>query len=397
VTWQQAQLKYVTRFNYGNALPSTDEERQGLIKVFGSNGPYARFSQANTGAPTIVIGRKGSYGKINWSDEPVFASDTTFFVDTTTTRHHLRWLFYTLQTLNLDEGSDEAAVPGLNRDKAYQKEILIPPLSEQRAIAAYLDRETTRLDVLIAAKEELLTLLAEKRRALISHAVTRGLNPAAPLRDSEVEWLGEIPAHWDPVRVKHLAQLGNGSTPLRDNKTYWQDGTFPWLTSTMVNDDIIGEPTQFVTETALRECHLPIVQPNSVLVAITGQGKTRGKAAVLRYPATINQHLAFISPQVNNLSPEFLQLFLTSSYEVLRVISEGMGSTRGALTIEQLGEFFVPVPPLAEQEQIVSTVGSMVAKIDSLIQAIEETNGLLYERRAALISAAVSGQIPVTE
>ncbi len=290
----------------------------------------------------------------------------------------------------------DAKMPRANWDTISSISIPIPPLSEQRTIADYLDRETAKLDALIAAKERLLNLLAEKRRALITHAVTRRLNPDVPIRDSGVEWLGEIPAHWEVIRIKHLAQLGNGSTPLRDNKEYWKNGTFPWLTSTMVNDDIIGEPTQFVTEIALRECHLPIVQPDSVLVAITGQGKTRGKAAVLGYPASINQHLAFISPQANNLNPEFLQLFLTSSYKVLRIISEGMGSTRGALTIEQLGEFQISLPPIVEQKQIVSTAGSMVNKIDSLIQAIEETIELLHERRAALIAAVVSGQVRVT-
>ncbi len=393
MNWQQVQLKYVARFAYGDSLPPTDSEREGPVKVFGSNGPFANFSKANTQAPAIVIGRKGSYGKINWTDEPCLASDTTFFVDATTTQHDLRWLFYLLQTLNLDAGTDEAAVPGLNRDNAYEKVVSVPPRVKQHAIADYLDRETAKLDAMIAAKEHLLDLLAEKRRALITHAVTRGLNPTAPMRDSGVEWLGEIPTHWETVKVKYVAQVGNGSTPLRDNMAYWQNGTFPWLTSTVVNDDVVGEPTEFVTEIALSECHLPIVQPDSVLVAITGEGKTRGKAAILRYRATINQHLAFISPRSDLLIPEFLQFFLSSSYEVLRTISEGMGSTKGALTCEQLGEFIVPQPPLTEQRQIVSSVASMKASLDSLARAAEKTIVLLHERRSALIAAAVSGQV----
>ena len=287
--------------------------------------------------------------------------------------------------------------PAINTSELADIPIYVPPLFEQRTIANYLDRETVKLDALIATKERLLDLLAEKRRALITQAVTRGLNPNTPMRDSGVEWLGEIPEHWEVTRVKYLASLGNGSTPLRDNKEYWQDGILPWLTSTVVNDDVVGEPTQFVTEVALSECHLPIVQPDSVLVAITGQGKTRGKATILPYQATINQHLAFISPQTSLIRPDFLQLYLSGSYEILRMISEGTGSTKGALTIEQLAEFPMSLPPISEQDQIISNVALKKEHLDLLAQAVEDTIKLLQERRLALIAAAVSGKIQITE
>ena len=396
MSWRQISLKYVARFAYGDTLPRADDEAEGRVQVFGSNGPYAIFSQANTRSPAVVIGRKGSYGKVNWTKEACFASDTTFFVDETTTQQHLRWLFYVFQTLDLDKGTDEAAVPGLNRDDAYERKIPLPPLPEQRAIADYLDRETSKIDALIAEQERLLSLLVEKRHALITQAVTRGLNPNVPMRNSGVEWLGEIPANWKTVKIKHVAKVGNGSTPFRDNESYWKEGSFPWLTSTVVNCDIVGEPTEFVTETALRECHLPIIQPDSILIAITGEGKTRGKATLLRYSATINQHLVFISPQNDLLEPSFLQLALSASYEILRMISEGTGSTKGALTCEQIGEFLIPLPPLTEQKKILADVSSARVRIDVLAEGAEEGIALLYERRRALISAAVTGQICVT-
>ena len=157
-------------------------------------------------APAIIIGRKGSYGKVNWTEEPCFASDTTFFIDESTSRNHLRWIYWLLQTLQLDEGTDEAAVPGLNRETAYARDVLVPPPSQQRAIADYLDRETARLDALVAEKDVLLDLLAEKRRALITRAVTRGLAPNVPLRDSGISWLGEISAHWTQSHLQ--ASLG---------------------------------------------------------------------------------------------------------------------------------------------------------------------------------------------
>ena len=201
--WPRAKLKFVARLGYGDALPN-DESQDGAFRVFGSNGPFASFSRANTGAPAIVIGRKGSYGKVNWTAEPCFASDTTFFVDESTSRNHLRWIYWLLQTLRLDEGTDEAAVPGLNRETVYSRDVLVPPLPQQRVIADYLDREAARLDALMAAKERVLGLLAEKRRALITRAVTRGLDPnATRYVTPATAWLGKIPLHWKLVPIKH--------------------------------------------------------------------------------------------------------------------------------------------------------------------------------------------------
>ena len=171
MNWRKIKLKYIARFAYGDALPK-DEYREGFVKVFGSNGVYDKCSQANTQAPAIIVGRKGSYGKVNWSDESCFASDTTFFIDVTTTHHNLRWLFYVLQTLNLDQGTHESAVPGLNRDDAYTKEVFIPSPSEQEEIARYLDRETAKIDELIKATKKTIDLLQERRTSLITAAVT---------------------------------------------------------------------------------------------------------------------------------------------------------------------------------------------------------------------------------
>ena len=266
--------------------------------------------------------------------------------------------------------------------------IPIPSLPQQRAIADYLDRETARLDALVAAKQRVLTLLAEKRRALITRAVTRGLDPNVPLRDSGIQWLGEIPAHWEVWKLGHSASVGNGSTPRRSNATYWTDGTIPWLNSSVVNRHEATEADQFVTETALRECHLPLVRSGSVLVAITGQGKTRGRAVVLSFGATINQHLAYVSPNLSQLDPWFLRWIFLSAYAFLRSISDDAGGTKGALTCEDVANIRLPVPPIEEQRAIVTHVENETGKLDNLRALTERTTALLNERRATLIGAA---------
>lgn len=345
---------------------------------------------------TLLFSIYASLGQIAFLDIPATTNQAILGL-ITSDKILAKYLRYWLDLIKplLPALSSSNTQNNLNAEKVRNIPIMVPTLFEQQAITDYLDHETARLDSLIAAKERLLELLAEKRRAVIMYAVIRGLNPNVSLRDSGVEWLGEIPGHWETVKIKYIAQVGNGSTPFRDNLTYWKNGKFPWLTSTVVNTDIVGEPTDFVTEVALKECHLPIVQPNSVLVAITGEGKTRGKASILRYQATINQHLAFISLNIEMMIPEYLQVFLSSSYEILRMISDGSGSTKGALTCEQLNEYSVLLPPLAEQQQVVEYINERTTRIDRLYSMAEKTLNLLHERRTSLIAAAVSGQIRV--
>ena len=342
-----------------------------------------------------MVGRKGSYGKINWSDEAVFASDTTFFIDSKVTSHHLRWLYWVLQTLKLDEGSSEAAVPGLNRETVYETVAMVPDHDLQTQIADYLDRETAEIDILVQEKQGMLALLEQKRAALIRHFVTRGLNPRTRLKDSGLGWLPQVPAHWEIRKMKFVGAIGNGSTPNVENLDYWTDNpsSYPWLNSSVVNDDYVSSASRYVTELALKECHLPKIKPPAVLVGITGQGKTRGKASVLNFEATINQHVAFIAPFSS--SCEYLQALLQTAYGFLRSESDGAGSTKGAITCEQLANFAIPVPPVEEQLVIVEAIKVEREKSTTIETALEESLHLIEKRRAALITAAVTGQIPL--
>ena len=286
-----------------------------------------------------------------------------------------------------------------NFSAARYKELSLPLASgpEQRAIAAFLDRETARIDALVAKKERLIELLQEQRTALITRAVTRGLDPNVPMKDSGLEWLGQVPSHWYRVAIGRLARIGNGSTPNRDDPRYWADGSTPWLTSGKINDQVITLVSEFVTELALRECHLPRVPAGSVLVAITGEGQTRGRAALLAIDSTINQHLAYITPRDGKLRSAYLRWVLESRYDWLRFESGGAGSTRAALTCEFLKSVEIMLPPTKEQDAIVVFLDRETARIDSLITKVRNAIERLKELRTALISAAVTGKIDVRE
>lgn len=381
--WPRTKLKFVARLGYGEALPYDESQGGGAFRVFGSNGPFATFSRANTGAPAIVIGRKGSYGKINWTAEPCFASDTTFFVDESTSRNHLRWVYWLLQTLRLDEGTDEAAVPGLNRETAYSRKVLVPPLAQQRAIADYLDRETAQLDALVTAKEQLLDLLAEKRRALITHTVTRGLNPDAPLRDSASPWLGKIPKKWKTRRIAWLFRerdkRGKPDLPLLEVSI--NAGV---AVREFSEDRIENTAADFNTYKVARQGD----------VVFNKMRMWQGAVGIAPQDGLVSPDYVVAAP-TGALLPQYAGLLFRIgrfSAECARR-SHGIVWDRLRLYWEGFRDIDLPLPPIGDQQEIADHVVEATAKFDALVCATERTIALLRERRAVLIAAAVTGRI----
>jgi type I restriction enzyme S subunit len=306
-----------------------------------------------------------------------------------------RWVQGLNDSLLLAWSKQGATVESIEHAYMANSLLPLPPLSEQSTIADFLDQETAKIDELIAEQERLIELLKEKRQAVISDSVTKGLNPDAPMKDSGIEWIGQVPEHWEVRPVKYLAKVGNGSTPSREVPEYWSESGFPWLNSSVVNLPEVTEAEGFVTERALQECHLPIVVPPAVLVGITGQGRTRGMASMLRIEATLNQHLAYVTPSSKQMDVKFLLRVFEMAYLKLRRDSEEAGATKGAITCEQIGNLRIPLPPITDQRSIVIFLDDETAKLDTLTTEAQRAITLLQERRSALISAAVTGQIDV--
>jgi type I restriction enzyme S subunit len=301
--------------------------------------------------------------------------------------------------------ADRVAMPKINRETLTKLYLPGPPILEQHIIANFLDHQASKLDNLIAKQRDLIEKLKEKRFALISRTVTRGLppdeagaagfEPYPKFKDTGIEWIGEVPEHWEVKKVKNIAHIGNGSTPKRENPIYWENGYYPWLNSSVVNKEIVFEAAQFVTPAALEEYHLPRVQPPAVLVGITGQGKTRGLATTLLFEATINQHLVYVKPRETCSDIWFLRRVFDSAYNYLRDESEGSGSTKGAITCDQVSNLGIPWPPSSEQLAIAEFLDQETTKIDKLVTKAEEAVERLLEYRTALITAAVTGKIDV--
>jgi type I restriction enzyme S subunit len=253
---------------------------------------------------------------------------------------------------------------GVNIPLLESLEIPVPPVAEQRAIAGVL----RTVQGAQAACERVLAATRQLKQSLLHHLFTYGPVPFpqaahVPLKETEI---GQFPEHWDTAKLGDDATIGNGSTPKRTEPRYWGGGTIPWLTSGKVHELTIRDADEFVTDTARAECHLPMVPKGSLVVAITGQGKTLGNAALLALDACVSQHLAYVTFRGTRLVPEFVLAFLRSRYDQLQAASRGGGSTKGALTCGFLKSFVVPVPPLSEQREIARQLAAVDVKLAAL-------------------------------
>lgn len=269
--------------------------------------------------------------------------------------------------------------------------LALPAVHEQEAIADYLDRELLEISHFIADQEELIALLGERRAATVTQAVTKGLNPDAPMKGSCVAWLGEIPRSWTTKRLSWLFRtISSGTTPPNDKPEYY-DGAFNWVTTGELRERGILETRRTITSEALSDLSALRVYPRGTLL-IAMYGATIGRLGFLEAPATTNQACcAFADPIATN--PRFMFYVLRAAREHLLVIADGGGQPN--INQEKLRSLRVPYPTYDVQGEIVAYLDRETAEIDAAMADAHEAIALSKERRAAVISAAVTGKIDV--
>lgn len=396
--WQIKGLRHVCRFAYGDALAAENRE-EGEVAVYGSNGQVGTHDSSNTLAPVIVVGRKGSFGKLNYSREPVFAIDTTYFIDKRYCSENLDWLAYALRPLKLDEASKDSAVPGLAREDAYQHKLLVPPIDEQQAIARFLDAKTAQIDTLVAHKQQLIAKLKEKRSTLIARTVTRGLPPEAAMaaglepnpemRDSKMDWLGTVPAHWKTKAIKWESPVQRGASPRPiDDPGYFDDeGEYAWV---RISDVTASGMYLNTTEQRLSNLGSSLsvkIQPGSLFLSIAG---TVGKPCIANIKCCIHDGFVYF-PRWKGDSRFLFYVFASGEpYKGL-----GKMGTQLNLNTDTVGSIVIGIPDAAEQKLIADYLDKTTMELDSMAAAVETAIERLVEYRQALITSAVTGKIDV--
>ncbi len=398
--WETKRLKYVSYCLDGQRIPLNSEQRaamQGIYPYWGANCIIDFVNRWLFNEELILLGEDGA---------PFFdpTKEVAFFVSgkiwVNNHAHVLRpkkdmnarFLAYALNMVDY-----RAYIDGSTRDKLTQNDMNIiaiqyPSYSEQCAIAAFLDYETAKINALIEKKERLIKLLQEKRAALISHAVTKGLDSTVPMKDSGVEWLGEIPEHWEMKRLKFVASILRGKfshRPRNDPRFY--DGPYPFIQT----GDITAT-TKYITnyQQTLNELGFVVSKqfPNGTLVMAIAANI--GDLAILQFPACFPDSIVGFLP-TSEVALDYLYYNLTAMKQ--EMVSTATINTQLNLNVERIDGLFTTLPSIGEQHAIVVHLNIETAKIDALISRIHEGIEKLKEYSTALISAAVTGKIDVRE
>ena len=267
-----------------------------------------------------------------------------------------------------------------------------PNIEIQRRIADFLDEKCGKIDRYIEKQQQVIEKLKAYKQSVITEAVTKGLDPDVPMKDSGIEWIGMIPKHWEVPEIKYLVRIASGGTPDRNHPEYW-NGNIPWIKTGELQNDIITNAEEYITEEGLNNSSAQVFNINTILVAMYGQGKTRGMTALLKTPASTNQACAGLTVTNSNVQIEYLWQCLIGAYDAIR--SEAAGSGQPNLSATLIGNFHIALPPIEEQGLIVEYIKDRTVEIKSTIHKAEKLLEKLTEYKKSLIYEAVTGKLEV--
>lgn len=351
-------------------------ERPGDVPYYGATGQVGWIDEALFDEELVLLGEDGA-PFLNPSKPKAYLISGRAWVNNHA--HVLRARFPVTTNAFLKHALDTADfgphVTGTTRLKLNQKAMRsmvlpLPPAGEQERIVAAIEAFLSRLD---AAKAELVT-------------VTAKLNTL--LESSLAESFGTQPRM---VRLGEVAMVGSGATPKRTDSRYWEGGSVPWVTSGALNESVVTQPSGLITETAVFETSVKVWPMGTVLVAMYGEGRTRGKAAELAIDATCNQACAAIQPDPTVLQPRYLRWFLNSQYHQNRRLASG--GVQPNLSLGLIKSMCIPVPSLSDQDRIVRVLQVRLDTIERLQDQVAVGTSSAAGLRRSILAAAFSGQL----
>lgn len=399
--WPTSRLGKLIVANYGKGLAQA-KRHGGDVPVYGSNGVVGHHNEAITNGPTIIIGRKGSSGAVNFSPSACWPIDTTYYIDEPGP-FSLEFLDLLLRSLGLEELDRSTAIPGLNRDDLYAIEVPVPPKTVQHQIVRFITAsgqlgvsarghlaagrrsiERFRQAVLAAACSGRLTA---DWRAHNDGTVSGDLVSTVP---SSVVADREVPSNWVVARVADIGTVQLGGTPSRKHPAYW-DGDVNWVSSGEVANCRITSTRETISELGLANSSAKVYPVGTVLIAMIGEGKTRGQAAILDVEAATNQNAAGILAARHFVDPEYLWRWALAGYETTR--AAGTGGNQPALNKQRVADLVTPVPPLDEQAEIVRRVDQLLQLAEGLQKRIDNAAKRVDRSSQAVLAKAFRGEL----
>jgi type I restriction enzyme S subunit len=390
--WQIIQLKRLATIQNGRDYKHIETNDNDGYPVIGSGGEFARATEYLFTGESVLLGRKGTIDKPLYINGSFWVVDTMFY--TVVNKEAVpKYLYYCALTIRFDLYSTSTAVPSMTQNDLGSIYFAVPDIAEQQTIAAFLDRETAKIDALIAEQQRLIELLKEKRQAVISHAVTKGLNPNAPMKDSGIEWLGEVPKHWEICKVRR--RLNEHRQGYYSTDSYVDAGIrLLRITDLREFGRIDYSESPFVEVKG--EVSVFLLQESDFVFARTGGAGTFGVVEVLYEPVAYASYLIRFRFSAT-LFTNFLRYFFLSDCFQNAVRQNIHGGVNQNIHAEDIKNQYLAVPSLNEQQTIAAFLDSETTKLNTLTTEAKTAITLLQERRTALISAAVTGKIDVRD
>lgn len=388
--WKTCRLKHLASIKNGQDYKTVQSEVG--YPVMGSGGQFAFAKEFMYDKPSVLLGRKGTIDKPLYINEPFWTVDTMYYTEMQP-ETDAKYLYYLATTIQFARYSTNTALPSMTQEHLGNYTFAVPvEVSDRNQIANFLDHETAKIDTLIEKQQQLIKLLKEKRQAVVSHAVTKGLNPHAPMKDSGVEWLGEVPEHWGVTRLKYeCSEIVDcpHSTP-----QYSDDGVYLAIRTADIHVGFLDvDKARRVTENVYHQRNLRLA-PKSGDIIYSREGERYGIGALV--PENTNVCLAqrvmlFRAKD----TPEFLMWAVNSQAVYKQAQQDVIGATAPHVNVVTIKNFSLAWPPKEEREEISNHIRRVTSLMDELILVSSKKMRLLQERRTALISAAVTGKIDV--
>lgn len=388
--WGTIRAKYVVTISNGS-----DPKTEGETPVYGSGtGCFKTCGEYKEG-PAVLLGRKGATLHIpHYVEGKYWNVDTAFDVKPIQSKIDLYYFYLLSQCFDYKYYTATTTLPGMTQTNYGNMCLPYPSMTKQRQIVSYLNQKCTEIDALIAAKEKTNALLREYRQSIIYEAVTKGLDPNAPIKESGVEWIREIPQKWKALSLKRLGTPATGSTPPKDHTEYW-NGDIPWFSSKDLKVDFLDDSEDHITSEAVDNCKLTVYDPGTLVFCVrSGILRHTFPVSIITTKATINQDLRAMVVS-EKIDPTFLLYYLHGMNDIIVTLYQKVGATVESIEMEWLSYLPVLLPPKEEQEAIVAYIKKQCESINALINANTKAIHQLKEYRQSLIYEAVTGKIEV--
>lgn len=267
--------------------------------------------------------------------------------------------------------------------------VLLPPYCIQNRIASYLDRKCAEIDAIIAKQQQIIEKLKEYKLSVITEAVTKGLDPNVPMKDSGVEWIGKVPENWQLSHIGNLVEMGSGGTPDRKKTEYWENGNIPWMSSGEINNEYIYSTIEQITELGLQNSNAKILPVNTVMLGLIGQGKTKGLAAILKNEVCCNQNLAYLIADEKFLHYRYLFYCFKAMYFYMRGL---VGESQAGIYSYFLKKLYIPLPDTERQIKISDYLDAKCKAIKTTIAVRESIIERFTDYKRTLIYEIVTGK-----